>query len=208
MRASAALLHSSPVTKSATSETAAAEETFSPPVTLQQSRWHSPVPYLFGGLAAVLGLIVFALLILACSYWKVGGERNHVEGGKGDGGLDMKASPPFEEKILVIMAGDVRPTFLATPASSHEKLIRHVKDKENENNIDERIPVEIQLNREHVQIWKPFSLSRSLCSISVIGSVNNLRFWRRWWFLSTAIVEYNKYDIKLQLSGSEGTCRN
>lgn len=30
-----------------------------------RSTWHSPVPYLFGGLAAVLGLIAFALLILA-----------------------------------------------------------------------------------------------------------------------------------------------
>ncbi|KAI3782161.1 hypothetical protein L2E82_12195 [Cichorium intybus] len=34
----------------------------------QQSPWHSPVPYLFGDLAAMLGLIGFALLLLACSY--------------------------------------------------------------------------------------------------------------------------------------------
>ncbi|KAJ6849790.1 protein GLUTAMINE DUMPER 5 [Iris pallida] len=37
------------------------------------STWHSPVPYLFGGLAAMLGLIAFALLILACSYWRLSG---------------------------------------------------------------------------------------------------------------------------------------
>ncbi|EMS45822.1 hypothetical protein TRIUR3_28536 [Triticum urartu] len=37
------------------------------------SPWQSPVPYLFGGLAAMLGLIAFALLILACSYWKLSG---------------------------------------------------------------------------------------------------------------------------------------
>lgn len=36
-----------------------------------RSPWQSPVPYLFGGLAAMLGLITLALLILACSYWKL-----------------------------------------------------------------------------------------------------------------------------------------
>ncbi|KAK4257649.1 hypothetical protein QN277_007212 [Acacia crassicarpa] len=89
----------------------------------QHSPWHSPVPYLFGGLAAMLGLIAFALLILACSYWKLSG---YLEG-DGDGRRDLeagdaklddqtqKAPVPYEEKILVIMAGQDKPTFLATP---------------------------------------------------------------------------------------------
>uniref|UniRef100_A0A6V7QRM9 Uncharacterized protein n=1 Tax=Ananas comosus var. bracteatus TaxID=296719 RepID=A0A6V7QRM9_ANACO len=42
-----------------------------PPLSVPQSVWHSPVSFLFGGLAAMLGLIAFALLILACSYWKL-----------------------------------------------------------------------------------------------------------------------------------------
>jgi hypothetical protein len=91
------------------------------------SAWHSPVPYLFGGLAAMLGLIAFALLILACSYWKLSG---YLEGGAGRGDGDGSGAddakpaasdlppPIWEEKILVIMAGDVKPTFLATPMSS------------------------------------------------------------------------------------------
>uniref|UniRef100_A0A0E0EM44 Uncharacterized protein n=1 Tax=Oryza meridionalis TaxID=40149 RepID=A0A0E0EM44_9ORYZ len=90
------------------------------------SAWHSPVPYLFGGLAAMLGLIAFALLILACSYWKLSG---YLEGGAGndDGGASADGAKPaaselpppiWEEKILVIMAGDVKPTYLATPMSS------------------------------------------------------------------------------------------
>ncbi|KAF9614988.1 hypothetical protein IFM89_021542 [Coptis chinensis] len=89
------------------------------------SPWHSPVPYLFGGLAAMLGLIAFALLILACSYWKLSGnfdsEENQedLENGDEKSGDDvMKAPPVFEEKIVVIMAGDVKPTYLATPMSS------------------------------------------------------------------------------------------
>ncbi|KAL1335323.1 hypothetical protein HN51_064243 [Arachis hypogaea] len=90
------------------------------------SAWHSPVPYLFGGLAAMLGLIAFALLILACSYWKLSGylegngegERD-LEAGEGKGNDNQKQQQgPYEEKILVIMAGQDKPTFLATPVSS------------------------------------------------------------------------------------------
>ncbi|XP_042047851.1 protein GLUTAMINE DUMPER 3-like [Salvia splendens] len=83
------------------------------------SPWHSPVPYLFGGLAAMLGLIAFALLILACSYWKLSedAERDLEADGGGDGA--SKVEPlVMEEKFLVIMAGQEKPTFLATPMSS------------------------------------------------------------------------------------------
>ncbi|CAI0394070.1 unnamed protein product [Linum tenue] len=95
----------------------------------ERSPWHSPVPYLFGGLAAMLGLIAFALLILACSYWKLSGylendgERD-LEAGEGEGngkeggeGGEKKAKE-FDEKFLVIMAGQVKPTYLATQVSS------------------------------------------------------------------------------------------
>ncbi|KAF5749454.1 protein GLUTAMINE DUMPER 3 [Tripterygium wilfordii] len=98
-------------------------------MTPQHSPWSSPVPYLFGGLAAMLGLIAFALLVLACSYWKLSG---YLEGGEGSGGgeLDLEAGEGgkgddvqnlpavMEEKILVIMAGQVQPTYLATPVLS------------------------------------------------------------------------------------------
>ncbi|KAK6158698.1 hypothetical protein DH2020_006012 [Rehmannia glutinosa] len=126
MRTGATLFHSTPLNKMTTAEaTTTAKATFSPPATVQRSPWHSPVPYLFGGLAAMLGLIAFALLILACSYWKIstgedGGERDVEDGAaaeKGDSSSDAKALPVFEEKFLVIMAGDVKPTFLATPMS-------------------------------------------------------------------------------------------
>ncbi|KAL7097379.1 hypothetical protein ACP275_10G141100 [Erythranthe tilingii] len=92
----------------------------------QRSPWHSPVPYLFGGLAAMLGLIAFALLILACSYWKLSGYLEN-RGGDADGDRDLEAgdedggktaAPVMEEKFLVIMAGQEKPTFLATPMSS------------------------------------------------------------------------------------------
>ncbi|XP_023547184.1 protein GLUTAMINE DUMPER 5-like [Cucurbita pepo subsp. pepo] len=93
----------------------------------QRVPWHSPVPYLFGGLAAMLGLIAFALLILACSYWKlaVQSEERDLESGNRDNNnaekeeekIKEEEAKVYEEKILVIMAGDRNPSFLATPVT-------------------------------------------------------------------------------------------
>lgn len=100
------------------------------PVGPLRSPWHSPVPYLFGGLAAMLGLIAFALLILACSYWKLSGnleenqegdleEGNNNNNNDSNGGDGKMVEPPIlEEKFLVIMAGQLKPTYIATPSLS------------------------------------------------------------------------------------------
>ncbi|KAK7260998.1 hypothetical protein RIF29_27301 [Crotalaria pallida] len=83
--------------------------------------WNSPIPYLFGGLAAMLGLIAFALLILAFSYkrrmgqWQNQDGSNHRDLEKESDTEKKEAVKVYEEKILVIMAGDENPTFLATP---------------------------------------------------------------------------------------------
>ncbi|XP_074572044.1 protein GLUTAMINE DUMPER 2-like [Curcuma longa] len=93
------------------------------------SAWHSPVPYLFGGLAAMLGLIAFALLILSCSFWHL---SSYLDTGEpdpdaadsgGDPSADHRkpdtADPALfaEERFLVIMPGDDAPTVLAIPIS-------------------------------------------------------------------------------------------
>ncbi|KAL3630018.1 Protein GLUTAMINE DUMPER 2 [Castilleja foliolosa] len=138
MRNAAVLIHSTPLSKMATAAaTTAAKAIFTPaPATVQRSPWHSPVPYLFGGLAAMLGLIAFALLILACSYWNAStGPERDVEAGKGEGGSDAKAPPVFDDKFLVIMAGDVNPTFLATPMiNSKTSFLNDEKEKEEKVN--------------------------------------------------------------------------
>ncbi|XP_052210248.1 protein GLUTAMINE DUMPER 2-like [Diospyros lotus] len=149
-------------TTTTTSVTAAGKGTVPPPLaaatTVQSSPWHSPVPYLFGGLAAMLGLIAFALLILACSYWKLAG---HLENGETrdegeerdlEGGHDNpevcpgKALPEFEEKILVIMAGDVKPTFLATPAMSISKASSFPNAREDKAQVAEKPKTEVGLH--------------------------------------------------------------
>ncbi|KAK7321554.1 hypothetical protein VNO77_32318 [Canavalia gladiata] len=85
------------------------------------SPWHSPIPYLFGGLATIMGLIAFALLMLACSYWTLittpSQDPNLLDNNNKhtDDPQNKEPIKPYEEKILVIMAGDDKPTFLATP---------------------------------------------------------------------------------------------
>uniref|UniRef100_A0A803N4H5 Protein kinase domain-containing protein n=1 Tax=Chenopodium quinoa TaxID=63459 RepID=A0A803N4H5_CHEQI len=70
----------------------------------------------------MLGLIAFALLILACSYWKLSG---YLDAGEDSGefagdeklkenNVTMTAIP---SSVLVIMAGEAKPTFLAMPAT-------------------------------------------------------------------------------------------
>ncbi|OAY82398.1 Protein GLUTAMINE DUMPER 3 [Ananas comosus] len=93
-----------------------------PPLSVPQSVWHSPVSFLFGGLAAMLGLIAFALLILACSYWKL---YAHIYGGGGgsataaapklEAAAEAAASPPPPSSFVVVMAGNDKPTFIAMP---------------------------------------------------------------------------------------------
>ncbi|EXC18783.1 hypothetical protein L484_007156 [Morus notabilis] len=118
----------------------------------QRSPWHSPVPYLFGGLAAMLGLIAFALLILACSYWRLTGQmeadrsegqNRDIESGAGaekDDAADSadKSLKVYEEKILVIMAGDENPTFLATPVCAKVSSFGDGNGKEIENREGEK----------------------------------------------------------------------
>ncbi|XP_026431874.1 protein GLUTAMINE DUMPER 3-like [Papaver somniferum] len=100
---------------------------------VRSPRLHSsPIPFLFGGLAAMFCLIAFALLILACSTWKLSMflcHDNNCEGSThrgGGGGGDKSAEEEsvkvvYEGQIGVIMAGDVKPTYLAVPRSLGEK---------------------------------------------------------------------------------------
>uniref|UniRef100_A0A9I9DJL4 Uncharacterized protein n=1 Tax=Cucumis melo TaxID=3656 RepID=A0A9I9DJL4_CUCME len=80
--------------------------------------WKSPIPYLFGGLSLTLILIAAALIILACSFRKrfTDGEKDPPAATSPTVDLVM------EPKILVIMAGNDMPTFLAMPAAAAAAL--------------------------------------------------------------------------------------
>ncbi|PSR87782.1 Protein GLUTAMINE DUMPER like [Actinidia chinensis var. chinensis] len=79
--------------------------------------WNSPTPYLFGGLALTLGLITLALIILACSYRKKSTNSSADEENQKPEKPEVSGGH-LEPKILVVMAGDRNPTYLATPVDS------------------------------------------------------------------------------------------
>ncbi|KAI3754600.1 hypothetical protein L1987_54387 [Smallanthus sonchifolius] len=130
----------------------------SPPATTQLSPWHSPVPYLFGGLAAMLILIVFALVILSYSYWKLSNQierDNEVERVLESGNTDGDSKPEsykersvFEEKYFVIMAGHAKPTFLATPVSTGACSVSSLKKKKKKEEEEEEQKKEEQKEKE------------------------------------------------------------
>ncbi|MQL92930.1 hypothetical protein Taro_025576 [Colocasia esculenta] len=77
----------------------------------------SPLPYVFGGLAVMMGLITVALIILACSHRKSSSSSSSssvlLHGEK-------PALVPLdrEPRIVVIMAGDAIPSYMAKAAPS------------------------------------------------------------------------------------------
>jgi hypothetical protein len=80
--------------------------------------WQSPIPYLFGGLAIMLILISVALVILVCSYKKRGSSQSSSN--NSDEEMKQVMSKNIEKinsepEVLVIMAGEDKPTYIAKP---------------------------------------------------------------------------------------------
>ncbi|MFS7947872.1 putative protein glutamine dumper [Helianthus anomalus] len=88
-------------------------------------RWSSPIPYLFVGLALMLTLIAFALIILVCTFKKPYSSSSSLDSSEnGTGDRDKSSVPEFhvelpvemEQKLVIVMPGDINPTYLAKPA--------------------------------------------------------------------------------------------
>ncbi|KAG8366992.1 hypothetical protein BUALT_Bualt16G0026100 [Buddleja alternifolia] len=80
-------------------------------------RWNSPLPFLFGAIAIILGVIALALVIMACSYRK--SSTSSSESSNDDSEKAVNASrPEMEPRIVVIMAGESNPTHLAKPMAT------------------------------------------------------------------------------------------
>lgn len=122
------------------------------------SAWRSPVTYLFGGLAAMLGLVAFALLILACSYWKLS-DYLSTDGADADGGEasgDAAKPPPLCEKsVVVVMAGDCKPSFLATPVAWHAAASGRKMEAAVSSPRRDAIPIQRELDRNREESGNP-----------------------------------------------------
>lgn len=81
--------------------------------------WKPLILYLIRGLSFVFLLIAMALIFLSCYYMKKhnSGENDNR---KNPPSSELKPLDP-EPKFVVIMAGDHKPTYLATPAISFNR---------------------------------------------------------------------------------------
>lgn len=78
-------------------------------------QWNSPLPYLFGALVVVFGLMTVALIFLACCH---NNSLADSPGEKEDKSMETAENlASMEVKIVVIMAGDDHPTYLAKPSA-------------------------------------------------------------------------------------------
>lgn len=82
----------------------------------------SPVPYLLGGVGAMVVLIAFAVIILGLSYCREctnSGNAEDAETGKIERREDMAdlSDEMGEMRVIVIMAGNEKPTFIAKATS-------------------------------------------------------------------------------------------
>ncbi|KAI3452155.1 hypothetical protein Pfo_008820 [Paulownia fortunei] len=75
--------------------------------------WNSPIPFIIGGVALMLGVIPVALILLAFSYSKSSESSN---GKSGNPVHDIQ--PEMEPRVVVIMAGETNPTHLAKPIAA------------------------------------------------------------------------------------------
>ncbi|KAM3240810.1 hypothetical protein ACQJBY_054067 [Aegilops geniculata] len=77
--------------------------------------WSTPTPYLFIGFAVVMSLIAVALAVLLCSRRREGDRED--EEAVPAGMMSVRVLTPLDRevpKVVVVMAGDDMPSFLAS----------------------------------------------------------------------------------------------
>lgn len=78
--------------------------------------WRTPTPYLFLGFAVMMGLIAVALLVLVCTRRKPGSGSSRRGSSDAEEAASVRVLVPLdrEPKVVVVMAGDDVPSFLAS----------------------------------------------------------------------------------------------
>jgi hypothetical protein len=82
------------------------------------SVWKTPAPYVLCGAAFIIALTAFLLISLICSEMKSSHSRQSEETNmKSLQGRESNICSHEDEKLVVIMAGDTMPSYIATPSS-------------------------------------------------------------------------------------------
>jgi hypothetical protein len=83
------------------------------------SVWKTPAPYVLCGAAFIIASTAFLLIFLICSAMKSSHSRQSEETNmKSVQGRESNiCSDEKDEKLVVIMAGDAMPSYIATPSS-------------------------------------------------------------------------------------------
>ncbi|KAI4971210.1 protein GLUTAMINE DUMPER 6-like [Hordeum vulgare subsp. vulgare] len=77
--------------------------------------WRTPTPYIFIGFGLMMGLIAVALLVLVCTRRKPSGSSRRGSAAEDASARGISMVPlDREPKVVVIMAGDDLPSFLAS----------------------------------------------------------------------------------------------
>jgi hypothetical protein len=78
--------------------------------------WRTPTPYLFLGFAMMMALIAVALLVLVCTRRKPSAGLSRRGSGDAESASARGTMAPLdrEPKVVVIMAGDYMPSFIAS----------------------------------------------------------------------------------------------
>ncbi|XP_019185269.1 PREDICTED: protein GLUTAMINE DUMPER 2-like [Ipomoea nil] len=77
--------------------------------------WKSPLPYIFISLGLAFGIILVAIIVLACSLHK---QSSGGADGDEKSGSAVSRSAEMSPSFIVVMAGDAKPTHLAIPLPS------------------------------------------------------------------------------------------
>ncbi|CAL5053875.1 unnamed protein product [Urochloa decumbens] len=81
------------------------------------SPWRTPTPYLFLGFGVMMGLIIAALLVLICTRRRSSSRRREAGAGEEKAASVGGVLVPLDReapRVVVIMAGDALPSFLAS----------------------------------------------------------------------------------------------
>ncbi|TMW80079.1 hypothetical protein EJD97_024123 [Solanum chilense] len=78
-------------------------------------QWKSPLPYLFGGLALTMALIIVAIILLVFSFYQPCSGDDEEEDKSASRGNNSTSMAEMSPRIIVIMAGERKPTHIGVP---------------------------------------------------------------------------------------------